>query len=80
MEVASMCPIFHYVRYVESVFLLSMRLFQRILSEGDKLYCAFIAYEKAFDRVDRNMLWHKPIKEGTSLTTFGLMSLSLTKE
>jgi hypothetical protein len=39
----------------------------KVLSEGDKLYCAFIDYGKAFDRVDRNMLWHKLIKEGTCL-------------
>ena len=36
-------------------------------STGNKrLYCAFIDYEKAFDRVDRYLLWYKLMQEDVS--------------
>ena len=31
---------------------------------GNKLYCAFVDLSKAFDYINRNILWHKLIKLG----------------
>ena len=38
----------------------------KILSSGNKVYCAFIDYEKAFDTVNRSLLWKKLIREKMS--------------
>ena len=34
-----------------------------LLSKRKRLYCGFLDYEKAFDKIDRAMLWHKIIQE-----------------
>ena len=36
------------------------------LSAGEKLYCIFIDYEKAFDKVNRSFLWQKLLSENVS--------------
>ena len=41
-------------------------IISKVLNNGEKLYCTFIDYEKAFDRVDRSLLWHKLIYENVS--------------
>ena len=38
----------------------------KTLSAGEKLYCVFIDYEKAFDKVYRTFLWQKLISENIS--------------
>ena len=35
----------------------------KTLGSKEKLYCAFIDYEKAFDKVDRSFLWQKLMLE-----------------
>ena len=43
-------------------------LISKVLSNGEKLYCCFIDYQKAFDLVNRGLLWHKLIRDGCSKT------------
>ena len=50
---------------VECIFLLNS-IVSKVINSGDKLYCCFIDYEKAFDRIDRSLLWHKLIFENVS--------------
>ena len=42
-------------------------LISKILSRGEKLYCCFIDYQKAFDLVNRSFLWQKLIRDGCSI-------------
>ena len=39
-------------------------LLSHILNQGNKLYCAFVDYTKAFDCIVRENLWYKMIKYG----------------
>ena len=39
----------------------------KTLDAGEKLYCIFIDYEKAFDKIDRSLLWQKLLKEDVSV-------------
>ena len=41
-------------------------LVQHVLKNNDKLYCAFIDYEKAFDTVIHEALWLKLVENGIS--------------
>ena len=41
-------------------------LIEKLLSNGKKLYAAFIDYEKAFDYLKRGAIWAKLIKSGVS--------------
>ena len=50
---------------VDCIFLL-YSVISKVLNSGEKLYCCFIDYEKAFDRIDRSLLWHKLIFENVS--------------
>ena len=50
---------------VDCVFLLHA-IISKVLNSGEKLYCAFIDYEKCFDKIDRNYLWHKLLLENVS--------------
>ena len=34
-----------------------------LLSKRKRLYCGFLDYEKAFDKIDRAFLWHKLLEE-----------------
>ena len=38
----------------------------KTLGIGEKLYCVFIDYEKAFDKIDRSFLWQKLLTEQVS--------------
>jgi exonuclease III len=38
----------------------------KVLGSGNKLYCAFVDFQRAFDNVDRNLLWYKLVQEGVS--------------
>ena len=38
----------------------------KTLSLNKKLYCAFIDFEKCFDKIDRSYLFHKLVKENVS--------------
>ena len=39
-------------------------LITHLINEGKKLYCAFVDFRKAFDFVNRDILWYKLIKIG----------------
>ena len=49
----------------DCVFLLHA-IISKVLNSGEKLYCAFIDYEKCFDKVDRTFLWQELLKENVS--------------
>ncbi len=50
---------------VDHIFTLNS-IIQRYKSEGRKVYCAFIDFSKAFDTVNRTVLYYKLQKEGVS--------------
>ena len=50
---------------IDCIFILHS-IVAKTLSKGEKLYCIFIDYEKAFDKVNRTLLWNKLIKENVS--------------
>ena len=41
-------------------------IIKQVLNSGKKLYCAFIDYEKCFDRINRTLLWQKLINQNVS--------------
>ena len=41
---------------LDCIFLLNT-IVSKVLNSGEKIYCCFIDYEKAFDRIDRPLLW-----------------------
>ena len=41
-------------------------IIESALSKGKQLYAAFIDYEKAYDYLDRGLIWAKLLKEGFS--------------
>ena len=49
----------------DCIFILSS-IISKTLYQGEKLYCVFLDYEKAFDNIDRNLLWQKLISEHVS--------------
>ena len=50
---------------VDCIFIFSS-IISKTLNAGCKLYCVFLDYEKAFDKIDRSFLWHKLISENVS--------------
>ena len=50
---------------MDCIFLL-YSIISKSLHSGENLYCCFIDYENAFDRIDRSLLWHKLIFEHVS--------------
>ena len=48
-------------------------LINRNISSGKKLYCCFVDYQKAFDRIDRNMLFFKLAKHGIDCQMFRII-------
>ena len=48
---------------VDNVFVLH-GIINHLLSKGEKLFCAFVDFTKAFDYVVRDILWYKLIKLG----------------
>ena len=41
-------------------------LISKLLNNNEKLYCSFVDYQKAFDTVDRNLMWYKLLRDGCS--------------
>ena len=50
---------------VDCIFILNA-IISKTLSEKKKLYCAFIDFEKCFDKIDRSLLFQKLLREGVS--------------
>ena len=50
---------------VDCIFAFSS-IIAKTLSLGEKLYCVFIDYEKAFDKINRSFLWQKLLVENVS--------------
>jgi hypothetical protein len=50
---------------VDCIFILQS-IISHTLANKEKLYCAFVDFRKAFDRVDRHMLWFKLYMSGVS--------------
>ena len=48
---------------VDNIFTLH-GLLTHVINQGKKLYCAFVDFTKAFDYINRDILWHKLIKLG----------------
>ena len=48
---------------VDAMFVLSS-LVDHVLNKNSRLYCAFVDFQKAFDSVYRNALWHKLFQQG----------------
>ena len=48
---------------VDNIFTLH-GLLTHVINQGKKLYCAFVDLTKAFDYINRDILWHKLIKIG----------------
>ena len=48
---------------VDNIFTLH-GLLTHVINQGKKLYCAFVDLTKAFDYINRDILWHKLIKLG----------------
>ena len=43
-------------------------IISKILNGGEKLYCCFVDYQKAFDLINRGLLWQKLVRDGCSST------------
>ncbi|MEW8545054.1 MAG: reverse transcriptase family protein [Candidatus Thiodiazotropha sp.] len=50
---------------VDCIFLFHSIL-SKTLSQGEKLYCSFVDFRRAFDTVNRRYLWQKLIRDGIS--------------
>ena len=48
---------------VDNVFVLH-GLITHLINQGKKLYCAFVDFKKAFDFINRDIIWYKLIKLG----------------
>ena len=52
---------------VDCIFILHS-LIAKTLNNNEKLFCTFVDYQKAFDSVDRKLLWYKLLRDGCSTT------------
>ena len=57
---------------IDAIFVLQT-LINKTLKHRKRLYCAFIDYKKAFDFVNRNILWYKLIKAGVRGKMFDII-------
>ena len=48
---------------VDNIFVLH-GLITHLINQGKKLYCAFVDFSKAFDYINRDILWYKLIQFG----------------
>ena len=48
---------------VDNIFVLH-GLITHLINQGKKLYCAFVDFKKAFDFINRDIIWYKLIKLG----------------
>ena len=63
---------------VDNIFVLHS-VINILISQGKKLYCAFVDFRKAFDYVSRDNLWYKMITAGIAGKMFNIIS-SMYKE
>ena len=52
---------------VDCIFILHS-LIGKTFNNNEKLFCKFVDYQKAFDSVDRKLLWYKLLRDGCSTT------------
>ena len=52
---------------VDCIFILHS-LIAKTFNNNEKLFCKFVDYQKAFDSVDRKLLWYKLLRDGCSTT------------
>ena len=52
---------------VDCIFIIHA-IFSKILNGCEKLYCCFVDHQKAFDLINRELLWHKLVRDGCTST------------
>ena len=50
-----------------------------LINNGKKLYCAFLDFRKAFDYIDRDLLWHKLLALGIRGSIFDIIRSMYTR-
>ena len=54
-------------------------LIEHFLNKSEKFYCCFVDLSRAFDGLDRDVLWHKLIKSGISCKIVNLLKNMYSK-